>query len=131
MILRVLLTGSTLILLTLAASVGAAANVEPNWIPFTGLENVRAYTAAPHAAGRSYAVDGGRLYGGVGGAWESIAAPAGVIVNAVTVDRADADTVIIGAANKLSVFVSRNAGRGVDGDSDGDGRDWRRHRAGA
>ena len=111
MILRFLLTGTTLLLLTLAASVGAAASAGPDWIPLTGLENVRAYAAAARADGRSYAVDGGRLYAGIGGVWESISAPPGVIVNAVAVDRGNADTVYIGAANRLSVFVSRNAGQ--------------------
>lgn len=111
MILRFLLTGATLLLLTLIASVGAAAGAEPNWVPLTALENVRAYAPAARADGRSYAVDGGRLYGGSGGVWELVVAPPGVVVNAVTVDRADPDTVFIGAANKLSVFVSRNAGQ--------------------
>ena len=111
MILRILLTGTTLVLLTLAASVGAAASAEPNWIPITGLENVRAYAAAPRVDGRSYAIDGGRLYAGVGGVWELIAAPPGVIANAVTVDRADPDTVYVGAANGLSIYVSRDAGQ--------------------
>ncbi len=111
MIIRFLLTGATLLLLTLVASVGAAASAEPNWVPLTALENVRAYAAASRVDGRSYAVDGGRLYGGSGGVWELAAAPPGVVVNAVTVDRADPDTVFIGAANKLSVYVSRNAGK--------------------
>ena len=111
MILRFLLTGTTLLLLTLVASVGAAASAEPNSVPLTALENVRAYAAAARADGRSYAVDAGRLYRGSGGVWELVAAPPGVVVNAVVVDRADPDTVVIGAANKLSVYVSRNAGR--------------------
>ncbi len=111
MILRFLLTGTTLLLLSLAASVGAAASAGQDWIPLTELENVRAYAAAARADGRSYAVDGGRLYAGVGGVWESVAAPSGVIVNAVAVDRSSADTVYIGAANRLSVYVSRNAGQ--------------------
>lgn len=111
MILRFLLTATTLLLLTLVASISAAASAEPNWVPLTALENVRAYAAASRVDGRSYAVDGGRLYGGSGGVWELVAAPPGVVVNAVTVDRADPDTVFIGAANKLSVYVSRNAGQ--------------------
>ena len=111
MILRFLLTGTTLLLLSLAASVGAAASAGQDWIPLTGLENVRAYAAAARTDGRSYTVDGGRLYAGVGGVWKSISAPPGVIVNAVAVDRGNADTVYIGAANRLSVYVSRNAGQ--------------------
>ena len=111
MIFRFLLTGATLMLLTLVASVGAAAGAQPNWVPLTALENVRAYAAAARVDGRSYAVDGGRLYGGSGGVWELVAAPPGVVVNAVTVDRANPDTVFIGAANKLSVYVSRSAGQ--------------------
>ena len=111
MILRILLTGTTLLSLALAASVGAELAAAPHWVPITGLENVRAYAASPRVDGRSYAVDGGLLYAGIGGAWELIAAPPGVIVNTVTVDRADPDTVYIGAANRLSVFVSRDAGQ--------------------
>lgn len=111
MIFRFLLTGATLLLLTLVASVGAAAGAQPNWVPLTALENVRAYAAAARVGGRSYAVDGGRLYGGRNGVWELVDAPPGVVVNAVTVDRANPDTVFIGAANKLSVYVSRNAGQ--------------------
>ena len=111
MILRFLLTGTTLLLLTLVASVGAAVSAEPNWVPLTALENVRAYAAAHRVDARSYAVDGGRLYGGSGAVWELVAAPPGVVVNAVTVDRADPDTVFIGAANRLSVYISRNAGQ--------------------
>ena len=112
MILRMLLTGTTLLLLTLVASVGAAGASGPKGIPITGLENVRAYAAAAQVDGRSYAVDGGRLYGGINGAWEPLPAPHGVIVNAVAVDRADSDIVYIGAANRHSVYVSRNGGRG-------------------
>ena len=111
MIFRFLLTGATLLLLTFVASVGAAAGAQPNWVPLTALENVRAYAAAARADGRSYAVDGGRLYRGSGGVWELVAAPPGVVVNAVIVDRANPDKVFIGAANKLSVYVSRNAGQ--------------------
>ena len=112
MILRILLTGTTLLLLTLVASVGAAAGSESKSVSFTGLENVRAYAAATQVGGRSYAVDGGRLYAGVDGAWEPLSAPRGVIVNAVAVDRVDSNTVFIGAADRPSVFVSRNGGEG-------------------
>jgi len=110
MILRILLTVTTLLLLTLVASVGAAAGSESKRVSFTGLENVRAYAAAAQVDGRSYAVDGGRLYAGVNGAWEPLPVPHGVIVNAVAVDRTDSNIVFIGAANRLSVFVSRNSG---------------------
>ena len=110
MILRILLTGTTLLLLTLVASVGAAAGSESKGVSFTGLEKVRAYAAAAQADGRSYAVDGGRLYAGVNGAWEPLPVPHGAIVNAVAVDRVDSNIVFIGAANRLSVFVSRNGG---------------------
>ena len=112
MIVRILLTGTTLLLLTLVASVGAAAGAEPIGISITELESVRAYAAAARVDGRSYAVDGGRLYAGVNGVWESLSVPPGVIVNAVAVDRLDPDTVFIGAANGLSVFVSRDGGEG-------------------
>ena len=110
MILRMLLTGTTLLLLTLVASVGAAASSESTRIPISGLENVRAYAAAAQVDGRSYAVDGGRLYAGVNGAWELLPGPQGVIVNAVAVDRLDSDNVYIGAANRASVYVSRDGG---------------------
>ena len=111
MILRVLLTSATLLLLTVAASVGAAASAGSDGIPITRLENVRSYTAATSADGRSYAVDSGRLHVGVGGGWQPVRVPPGVIVSAVAVDRLIADTVYIGAANGLSIFVSRNAGQ--------------------
>ena len=110
MILRILLTGTTLLLLTLVASVGAAAGSEPKSVSITDLENVRAYAAAAQEDGRSYAVDGGQLYAGVNGAWEPLPAPRGVIVNAIAVDRIDSDNVFIGAANRLSVYVSRDGG---------------------
>ena len=112
MIIRILLTGTTLLLLTLVASVGAAAGAEQAGISITGLDKVRAYAAAARVDGRSYAVDGGRLYSGVNGVWKPLAVPRGVIVNAVEVDRSDSDTVFIGAANRLSIFVSRDAGEG-------------------
>ena len=112
MIIRILLTGTTLLLLTLVASVGAAAGAEQDGISITGLDRVRAYAAAARVDGRSYAVDGGRLYFGVNGVWKPLAVPRGVIVNAVEVDRSDSDTVFIGAANRLSIFVSRDAGEG-------------------
>ena len=112
MILRILLTGTTLLLLTLVATVGAAGASGPKGVPITGLENVRAYAAAAQVDGRSYAVDGGRLYGGLNGAWEPLPAPRGVIVNAVAVDRVDSDIVYIGAANRHSVYVSHNGGKG-------------------
>ncbi len=122
MILRVLFTGTALLLLTVAAAVGAAASTERlnaplssrgalNGISISGLENVRAYTAATRPGGRSYAVDSGWLYAGAGAAWQSIAVPPDVIVNAVAVDRLNPDTVYIGAANSLTVFVSRDAGQ--------------------
>ena len=112
MIIRILLTGTTLLLLTLVASVGAAAGAEQDGISITGLDRVRAYAAAARVDGRSYAVDGGRLYAGVNGVWKPLAVPRRVIVNAVEVDRSDSDTVFIGAANRLSIFVSRDAGEG-------------------
>ena len=112
MILRILLTGTTLLLLTLVATVGAAGASGPKGVAITGLENVRAYAAAAQVDGRSYAVDGGRLYSGLNGAWEPLPAPRGVIVNAVAVDRVDSDIVYIGAANRHSVYVSRNGGKG-------------------
>ncbi|MDE0199249.1 MAG: hypothetical protein OXK78_13705 [Caldilineaceae bacterium] len=112
MILRILLTGTTLLLLTLVASVGAAGASGPKGIPISGMENVRAYAAAAQVGGRSYAVDGGRLYGGLNGVWVPLPAPHGVIVNAVAVDRMEQDTVFIGAADRLSVYVSRDGGEG-------------------
>jgi len=124
MILRILLTGTTLLLLALVASVGAAAGSGPRSVSITELENVRAYAAAAQVDGRSYAVDDGRLYAGVNGAWEQLPTPRGVIVNAVAVDRMDPDTVFIGAANRVSVYVSRDGGEGwkgysLDGESIG------------
>ncbi len=110
MILRILLTGTTLVLLALVASVGAAAGSGPRSISITELENVRAYAAAAQVDGRSYAVDDGRLYAGVNGAWEQLPTPRGVIVNAVAVDRLEPENVFIGAANRPSVFVSRDGG---------------------
>ena len=110
MILRILLTGTTLVLLALVASVSAAAGSGARSISITELENVRAYAAAAQVEGRSYAVDDGRLYAGVNGAWEQLRAPRGVIVNAVAVDRLAPDTVFVGAANRPSVFVSRDGG---------------------
>ncbi len=110
MILRILLTGTTLVLLALVASIGAAAGSGPRSVSITELENVRAYAAAAQVDGRSYAVDDGRLYGGVNGAWEQLPTPRGVIVNAVAVDSLDPDTVFIGAGNRLSVYVSRDGG---------------------
>lgn len=112
MILRILLTGTTLVLLALVASVSAAAGSGPNGVSITELENVRAYAAAAQVEGRSYAVDDGRLYAGVSGAWEQLPTPHGVIVNAVAVDRLDSDGVYIGAADRPSVFVSRDGGEG-------------------
>ncbi len=110
MILRILLTGTTLLLLALVASVGAAAGSGQSSVSITDLENVRAYAAAAQVDGRSYAVDDGRLYAGVNGAWARLSTPRGVIVNAVAVDKLDPDTVFIGAANGPSVYVSRDGG---------------------
>ena len=115
MILRILLTGTTLVLLALVASVGAAGASAPEGIPISELEKVRAYAGAAQVGGRSYAVDGGRLYAGVNGAWEPLQVPQGVIVNAVAVDRSDSETVFVGAANMLSIYVSRNGGKGWQG----------------
>ena len=112
MILRILLTGTTLMLLALVASVSAAAGSGPRSISITELENVRAYAAAARVNGRSYAVDDGWLYAGVNGAWEQLPTPHGVIVNAVAVDRLDPDSVFIGAADRPSVFASRDGGEG-------------------
>ena len=66
----------------------------PSWRTFA------AYAAAVQVDGRSYAVEGGRLYGGVNGAWVQLPSPRGVIVNAVAVDRLDSDSVFIGAADR-------------------------------
>ena len=107
---RIVLTGMTLLLLTLVASVGAAAGSEPRGSSVAGLEDIRAYAAAAREGERSYAVDGGRLHVGVEGRWEPLATPGGVIVSAVAVDRLAPDNVYIGAANRVSVYVSRDGG---------------------
>ncbi len=110
MFFRIVLTGMTLLLLTLVASVDAAAGSEPRGSSIAGLEEIRAYAAAAREGERSYAVDGGRLHVGVEGRWEPLATPGGVIVNAVAVDRLAPDNVYIGAANRVSVYVSRDGG---------------------
>ncbi len=107
---RIVLTGMTLLLLTLVASVGAAAGSESRGRSVAGLEDIRAYAAATREGERSFAVDGGRLHVGVEGRWERLATPGGVIVNAVAVDRLAPENVYIGAANRLSVYVSRDGG---------------------
>lgn len=111
MMLRALLTTLTLVLMTLAATADTAAGSAPQQVYLTGMGNVRAYAAAPRSGGRAYAVDGGRLFGGMNGSWRPIDVPGDLVINAVAVDRKNEDTVFVGAANKLSVFVSRDAGR--------------------
>ncbi len=110
MIFRFVLTGMTLLLLTLVASVGAAAGSESGGRSIAGLEDIRAYAAAARDGERSYAVEGGRLHVGVEGHWYPLATPGSVIVNAVAVDRLAPENVYIGAANRLSVYVSRDGG---------------------
>jgi len=53
MIVRILLTGTTLLLLTLVASVGAAGASGPTGISITGMAHGSAYAAAGQVGGRS------------------------------------------------------------------------------
>ncbi len=110
---RILAAAITLVLVSavFVSAVGALGptNAHPETVP--GLQNVRDYAPAPVAEGVSYAVDGGLLYAGGPTLWQQVETPRGVIVNAVALDRERPETIYIGAANELAVYVSRNGGR--------------------
>lgn len=74
------------------------------------LENVRDYAPAPGVGHVSHAVDGGSLLAGQPSMWRQIQTPRGVTVSAVALDRANPATVYIGAANRLVLYRSLDAG---------------------
>lgn len=108
---RSLLIGATVLLLTVSIAVGAVSGAGTSEQPVVALENVRAYAPAASPDGVNYAVDSGHLFASTNAGWRPVAVPSGVIVNAVVTDRQNPDTVYIGAANSLTVYVSRNAGQ--------------------
>lgn len=80
----------------------------------TTLENVRDYAPTSStigaAATRNYAIDGGYLYVGVPNQWREVTLPDDVIAGAVAVDPYNQDTVYLGAANQMALYLSRNRG---------------------
>lgn len=74
------------------------------------LENVRAYTPAVASDSPAYAIDGGLLYAGEPGNWQLLPTPDDLIVNAVAVDPRRPETVVIGAADRSQIYVSRDRG---------------------
>jgi photosystem II stability/assembly factor-like uncharacterized protein len=100
----ILLTGAVLVGVVDALEVG-----EPTTV--ANLENVRDYTPAFTIDGVNYAVDGGKLFAGTPGAWQTVATPEGVLVNSVANSREDANLLYIGAANELALYRSTDAGQ--------------------
>lgn len=74
------------------------------------LQNVRAYAPVIADGGRTFAVDGGKLYAGTPGNWINIKVPGDVIVNAVALDASDPNLVYIGAGNELALYRSQDGG---------------------
>lgn len=74
------------------------------------LENVRAYAPAVTPGGDGYAVDGGLLYAGEPGRWRLVETPDDLIVNAVAVDSRRPEILVIGAADRSLLYISRDGG---------------------
>ena len=74
------------------------------------LENVRAYAPAVTPDGNSFVVDGGLLYRGQPGVWQLVNTPDNLIINAVAVDSSRSETVVIGAADRSLLYISRDGG---------------------
>ncbi|RME57170.1 MAG: hypothetical protein D6790_13740, partial [Caldilineae bacterium] len=113
MTIRNILLGLFTILLAGALLVGVVSAAEPTptaaWTAVP--QKVRDYAAATEPGGVSYMVDGGALLAGapeIG--WRQLPTPEGVIVNAVAVDTLRPDTLYMGAANELAIYVSSDAG---------------------
>jgi photosystem II stability/assembly factor-like uncharacterized protein len=99
------------ILLTSAVFVGVVSALEPEQSPrVANLENIRDYVPAAGADGINYAVDGGKLFAGTPGSWQSIQTPDAVIVNAVALSDQNPELLYIGAANELAIYRSDDAG---------------------
>lgn len=105
-IITILLTGA---LFASVVGAGEPQRVALDTVP--NLQNVRDYAPAPRQDAASFAVDGGALYVGNPGAWQLLNTPKGVIVNTVAVDGQRSNTVYIGAANEMAVYVSSDAGK--------------------
>lgn len=113
MTIRNILLGLFTILLAGALLVGAVSAAEPTptaaWTAVP--QKVRDYAAAVEPGDVSYMVDGGALLAGAPETgWRPLQTPEGVIVNAVAVDTLRPDTLYIGAANEMALYVSSDAG---------------------
>jgi len=109
---HIVMAAITLILFgSVTAGVIQALEAHPNAVhTMPALENVRDYMAATEKGGLNYAVDAGKLYSGVPGAWTEIRTPEDVIVSAVVMDTAHEGALYIGAANELAIYRSLDAG---------------------
>ncbi len=121
---RIFILAVTLILIG-AVFTGVISAMEPGTgssapQTVTALQNVRDYA---FGAGRTYVVDGGKLYVGEGSVgagapgllptrWTEVATPAHVIVGAVAID-AERGIVYIGASNEMAIYRSQASQRGV------------------
>ncbi len=111
-----------LITLALVVTVGYAVQqgrvqTAPIGPPQAQLENVRDYAAGVWAGAPDYAIDGGLLYVGNPGYWQSLPLPEGVIASAIDVVATEASDgrlpraiVYVGAANELAIYRSDDQG---------------------
>lgn len=78
------------------------------------LSNVRDYAVAWQRANvvapYSYAIDSGYLYMGTAGQWYEITLPPNVIAGAVATDPYHQQTIYVGAANEMALYVTRDQG---------------------
>jgi hypothetical protein len=98
---------ATLIIAVFAGVVNALTS-SPALVQKASLSNVRDYAAA--VAETNYAIDGGVLFAGGPQGWLEVKTPDNIIVGAVAIDKANPNTIYIGAADSLNIYRSTDGG---------------------
>jgi hypothetical protein len=102
-----IIMAATLIIAVFAGVVNARTS-SPTLVQKASLSNVRDYAAA--VAETNYAIDGGVLFAGGPQGWLEVKTPDNMIVGAVAIDKANPNTIYVGAADSLHLYRSTDGG---------------------
>jgi hypothetical protein len=96
------------LIIAVFAGVANARTLSPTLVQKASLSNVRDYV--PAVADTNYAVDGGVLFAGGPEGWLEVKTPDNIIVGAVAIDKANPNTLYVGAADSLNLYRSTDGG---------------------